>query len=80
MSRSEEAMLRRWSGAKIVLGSLAFGVAGVLPLLLYVAFGPADGNPIGLGLLMVATVPFAALGAAIGIVKMLVERFARRAE
>ena len=25
--------------------------AGTVPLLLYIAFGPADGNPIGLGLL-----------------------------
>ena len=25
----------------------------IAPLLLYVVFGPADGNPIGLGLLMV---------------------------
>jgi hypothetical protein len=80
MSRTEEAMLKRWSGAKIALGSLALGVAGVLPLLLYIAFGPADGNPIGLGLLMVVAVPLAALGVAIGLVKMLVERFARRVE
>jgi hypothetical protein len=28
-------------------------VAGYLPLQLYIIFGPADGNPIGLGLLMV---------------------------
>ena len=27
--------------------------AGVIPLLLYVAFGPKDGNPIGLGLLFI---------------------------
>jgi len=29
---------------------LAFSVA---PIMLYAAFGPADGNPVGLGLLMV---------------------------
>ena len=73
-------MTTRWSGAKIALGSLAFGVAGVLPLLLYIAFGPADGNPIGLGLLVAVTVPLAALGVVIGLVKVLIERFRRTEE
>ena len=45
---------------------------GVLSLLLYVAFGPVDGNPIGLGLLAVAVVPIAGMGILIGVVKLLV--------
>ena len=55
-----------------------FAVAGVMPLLLYIAFGPADANPIGLGLLAVFAVPVGAEGAVIGSIKMLVERFTRR--
>ena len=31
---------------------LAIAVGGSVPLLLYMMFGPKDGNPIGLGLLM----------------------------
>lgn len=77
MSRIEEAWLRRLSGPRILACSLAFGVAGVAPLLLYIAFGPADGNPIGLGLLAVLAVPVGAVGAGVGLIKMLVEHFAR---
>ena len=80
MSRIEEALLRRFSGLKIVIWSIALGAAGIAPLLLYIAFGPADGNPIGLGLLAVAAVPFAAVGIVVGLIKMLVEFFAGRRE
>ena len=75
MSKIEEAALRRFSGAKILLWSAVLALAGYMPLQLYIWFGPRDGNPIGLGLLAVATLPFAAVGAAIGAIKMLVERF-----
>ncbi|MCG3190298.1 MAG: hypothetical protein LKCHEGNO_02971 [Burkholderiaceae bacterium] len=77
MSAMEEAWVRRFSGLRILLGGLVLGVAGVGPLLLYIAFGPADGNPIGLGLLAVVAVPIAAVVAGVGVIKMLVERFAR---
>lgn len=77
MSRIEEALLRRFTGVRILLGSMAFGAAGVAPLLFYIAFGPADGNPIGLGLLAVVAVPAAAVGAGVGLIKMLVEYFTR---
>lgn len=53
MSRIEEWIIRRWSGGRIIVGSLALAAAGVSPLVLYVLFGPSDGNPIGLGLLAV---------------------------
>lgn len=78
MSHLEEKIISRWSGRRFVLGSLAMGIAGTLPLLLYIAFGPRDGNPIGLGLLAVFTVPCAAMGIFIGLVKMLVEFFGKR--
>lgn len=44
MSGIEEALLRRSSGLRILMWSVALGLAGVAPLLLYIAFGPADGN------------------------------------
>jgi hypothetical protein len=78
MSRIEERLLQRFSGARIALASLALGLAGLLPLILYSAFGPAKGNPIGLGLLAMATVPVSAVGLFVGLVKVLVERFDRR--
>ncbi len=73
MSRIEKVLSGRWSGSKIMLASIAFGCAGVLPLSLYIAFGPRDGNPIGLGLLAIVAVPAAAVGAGIGLVKLLVQ-------
>jgi len=77
VSRFEERLLRRFSGRQIVRWSVVLGVVGVGPLLLYIAFGPADGNPIGLGLLAVATVPVAVVIAGVGLIKMLVEHFTR---
>ncbi len=78
MSRIEEALLRRFSGQQIVAWSLAFGLLGAAPLLLYVAFGPADGNPIGLGLLAVIAVPVGGIGLAVGLIKILAEYLTRQ--
>jgi len=75
MSRVEEALLRRFSGLKILIWSVVFGAAGAVPLLAYIEFGPADGNPIGLGLLAVFAVPVGIMGAGVGLIKMLVEYF-----
>jgi hypothetical protein len=80
MSRIEARAVRKGSGARIALWSVALGIATVLPLALYIAFGPRDGNPIGLGLLAVVGVPAAGVGIFAGVVKMLVERFARSGE
>ena len=80
MSRIEEALISRWSGSKIMAWSVALGFTGVLPLLFYIAFGPADGNPIGLGLLAVAAVAIAGMGLVIGLIKMLVQHFGRGEE
>ena len=80
MSRVEETLLGRWPGSKIVVWSAVLGFAGVSPLLLYIAFGPANGNPIGLGLLAVVAVPVAGIGIAVGLIKMLVHRFSGRGD
>lgn len=65
--------IRRPAGLRILLGSVLLGVLCVAPLLLYIAFGPADGNPIGLGLLAVLGAPAGTIGAGIGLIVMLVE-------
>jgi hypothetical protein len=80
MSHSEETLLGRWSGCRLLVYSAALGLAGVLPLLVYIAFGPADGNPIGLGLLAVVAVPVAGVGVVVGLLKVLVQYFMRRGE
>ncbi len=60
--------MKRFLGFWIGLGIIGVSVA---PLLLYVIFGPKDGNPVGLGLLMVFGVPvgifISVVGAVIGI-------------
>jgi len=77
MSHLEEAILRRFEGSTIVLFGLTVAVAGLLPLLLYVAFGPEDGNPVRLGLLAIAAVPTGGIIALAGIIKLLVRHFQR---
>lgn len=68
-------------GWRILIASLLVGVAGVAPLLLYVLFGPADGNPIGLGLLAVLTVPISVGGLVFGAIVLVVQYLLRgRAE
>jgi len=49
----------------------------VLPLLLNIGFGSADGNPIEPGLLTAAAVPVAGMGLAVGLIMMLVQLFRR---
>lgn len=57
MTNLEERVLRRLGPARVMLAGLMILVGGVSPLLLYIAFGPAKGNPIGLGLLAMVAVP-----------------------
>jgi hypothetical protein len=67
------------AGSKLFAGGIAVLVLGVGPLLLYIAFGPADGNPIGLGLLAMVAVPAGGILAGLGLVRMLIEFLVRRA-
>ena len=73
MNAFEQA--RPSAGIRIVVWSLGLGAAGVAPLLLYALLGPADGNPVGLGLLAVAAVPIAACGFVLGLIKLAIEVF-----
>ena len=70
--------MRRFSGLQIVAWSVAFGIAGAAPLMFYIAFGPVDGNPIGLSLLAVLAVPVGGIGVCVGLIKMLVQYLTRR--
>lgn len=80
MMNIEEKSFRRFSGLHIIYFSLALGVVGILPFFLNIWFGPEDGNPIGLGLMMVVSVPVVAGGILLGLIKMIIEYFIRRKE
>jgi hypothetical protein len=80
ISRIEQALVERWPGATIIKASAGLGLAGVLPLVLYVLIGPADGNPIGLGILAFVTLPVAAVGMAVGVIRLIVERLGSRGD
>ena len=64
-------------GQKILLMSALLGLCGVAPLMLYVLLGPANGNPVGLGLLAMVAVPVSMAGIVIGAVTLAVQ-WARR--
>lgn len=51
---------RLWTTKGVRFGLLILAT-GVIPLLLYAAFGPKDGNPIGLGLLFIVATPIGVL-------------------
>jgi hypothetical protein len=69
---------REGIGIRIIVLGTVFFVVSSLPLLLYIAIGPADGNPIGLGLLMVLGVVVLAVAGVVGLAVMLVETWASR--
>jgi hypothetical protein len=59
----------RWM---LLAAALSFALT-VSPLLVYIAVGPADGNPIGLGLLAALGVPLSIVLLLIGLVWRAVE-------
>ena len=73
----EHRLLKRWPAAAFLKAGLALMAVGFLPILLYAMFGPADGNPIGLGLLMAVLVPVGFLLFGIGLLKWLFARLQR---
>jgi len=68
----ESRLLARWSGTAFVKAGLLVAILGAAPLLLYSLLGPADGNPIGLGLLAVVAVPIGFLLFGVGLLKLLI--------
>jgi hypothetical protein len=77
MTELAQMLLRRWKGLRIIAFSLSVGLAGMLPLLAYTAFGPRDGNPIGLGLLAASAVAIATVGVLAGMVSVFAQVLAR---
>lgn len=62
------------TGLKIMVVSMAPFLICTVPLLLYIIFGPSDGNPIGLGLLFVAGFAISTLGFLIGVFWLVLEQ------
>jgi hypothetical protein len=72
MSEFDQVRPAALPGSRIFAGGIAVLVLGTGPLLLYILLGPADGNPIGLGLLAVVAVPIGSILAGLGLLKMLI--------
>ena len=68
----EHKLVKRWSSTTFIKAGLVVMAVGFLPIGLYTLLGPADGNPIGLGLLMVALVPLGFLLVGIGLLRFLI--------
>lgn len=74
MAAFEHGLIRRFTAAAFAKAGCLLLVAGVLPILLHSWLGPADGNPIGLGLLMVVLAPVGFLLLGIAALKWLLAR------
>jgi len=73
----EQPVAGRGRGRKILRASMIAGAVGIAPLLLYTLLGPADGNPVGLGLLAILAMGIAVVGGLIGAVTAGVEYIRR---
>jgi len=62
-------------GIKVIALSLLLVFVSAAPIMLYVVFGPADGNPVGLGLLFAAGALIGHIGFVIGILLLLWDNF-----
>lgn len=74
-----DAVLPPTPGRRALRWSVLIAAAGIGPLLLYIAVGPADGNPIGLGLLAMVAAPAAATLALVGAAQWIVGKAAAAA-
>ena len=70
----EHKLLGRWSAKTVIKTGLVVMLVGAGPLLLYTLLGPSNGNPIGLGLLMVVLVPIGFLLLGTGLLWLLIGR------
>jgi hypothetical protein len=70
----EHKLLGRWSAKTVIKTGLVVMLVGAGPLLLYTLLGPSNGNPIGLGLLMVVLVPVGFLLLGTGLLWLLIGR------
>jgi hypothetical protein len=74
MLDDEHKLLGRWSAKTVIKAGLVVMLVGAGPLLLYTLLGPSNGNPIGLGLLMVVLVPIGFLLLGTGLLWLLIGR------
>ena len=68
----QHKLLQRWRPASVIKAGVLVMLLGATPLLLYTLLGPADGNPIGLGMLMAVAVPIGFLLLGIGLLRLLI--------
>lgn len=62
-------------GIKVIALSLLLVFVSAAPIMLYIVFGPEDGNPVGLGLLFAAGAFIGHIGFVIGILLLLWDNF-----
>lgn len=74
----EHRLLRRWTWTTFARAGLLLMAIGIAPIALYSLLGPADGNPIGLGMLMAVLVPVGFLLLGIGLLKLAIARLQQR--
>lgn len=65
-------------GIKIIALSLLLVLVSAAPIMLYIVFGPADGNPIGLGLLFAVGALVGHLGFLVGLLLLIRDHYFRR--
>jgi len=65
-------------GIKIIALSLLLVLVSAAPIMLYIIFGPADGNPIGLGLLFAVGALVGHLGFLVGLLLLIRDHYFRR--
>lgn len=65
-------------GIKVIALSLLLVFVSAAPIMLYILLGPADGNPIGLGLLFAVGALVAHVGFVLGILLLLWDNFISR--
>ena len=70
----EHKLLKRWAWTTFTRLGLLLMAIGIGPILLYSLLGPADGNPVGLGLLMVVLVPVGFLLLGVGLLKLAIAK------
>lgn len=58
---------------RIMIASSALGLICWFPLLVFIAVGPADGNPVVLGLIAMLGTPIAAIGMGAGLIRWMVD-------
>ncbi|MGB3608825.1 MAG: hypothetical protein WA987_00510 [Cellvibrio sp.] len=74
------AILRSQSprGIKVIALSLFLVLACAAPMMLYVVFGPEDGNPVGLGFLFAGGALIAHVGFTIGLLLLIWDTFIKK--